>query len=94
MFPSLFAVVSPPTLIIVGLIGIILYGGKLPTMARTLAQALRAFQDSLNGREETHDELARAPAVAPVASLPRPPERLTGPSAVEKNGLASEPPLA
>ncbi|OAI47311.1 hypothetical protein AYO44_09735 [Planctomycetaceae bacterium SCGC AG-212-F19] len=93
MFPPLFSVISAPTLIIVGLIGMIVFGNKLPSMARTLAQSFRAFQDTLHGREDDRDELVHTPA-APVA-LPRAPERVTAPGvkAVETNGLAVEPPL-
>lgn len=93
MSAPLFAFITPQTLIIVGLIGMILYGNKLPEMGRILAQSIKGFKDTLSGREDDRDELVRAPAAAPVAALPRPPERVTASSvnAVERNGTAESP---
>lgn len=92
MFTPLFAFFTTQTLVIVCLIGMILFGNKLPEMARVLAKGIRSFQDGLTGREDDHGEVARAP-LTPM--LPAP-ERITQPSVhpVERNGVAAEPPLA
>lgn len=90
MFPPLFAIFTTQTLIIVGLIGMILYGNKLPEMGRILAQSIRAFKGTLSGREDEADELVRAPA-GPVAALPHVPQRVTASAPVPN---AAEPPVA
>jgi sec-independent protein translocase protein TatA len=92
MFTAPLAFVTPQTCIIVGLVGIILFGNKLPAMAKVLAQGIRSFQDGLHGREDDRDEVARAP-VAPMLAAP---QRITESSVkpVERNGVAAETPLA
>jgi sec-independent protein translocase protein TatA len=92
MSTPLFAFISTQTLVIVGLVGILLFGNKLPEMAKMLAKGIRSFQDGLSGREDEHDEVVRTPA---PTMLPAP-QRITQPSVspIERNGIAAEPPLA
>ncbi len=92
MSTPLFAFVSTQTLVVVGIVGILLFGNKLPEMAKMLAKGIRSFQEGLQGRETEHDEVVRAP----VPTMLPAPQRITQPSVapVERNGIAAEPPLA
>ena len=88
MSTPLLATVSPSTVIIALLIGILVFGNRLPEMGRVLARTIREFRKTMSGIEdEVVDSVGNTnhPALPQRISLP-------SPSITERNGLAPEPP--
>lgn len=77
MVPLPFAMISATTVIVLCAVGVLLFGNRVPEMGKLLAQGIRGFKDGLDGIERD----------VPTA-LAAPPQRLTAPPAVERNGLA------
>jgi sec-independent protein translocase protein TatA len=63
-YGSLFAfigpVTTPTTLIIVGLIALLLFGNRLPSVMRSLGRSVVEFKKGVNGIEEDIDEAVRS----------------------------------
>jgi sec-independent protein translocase protein TatA len=49
---SLFAWLSPETMIVVGLIALLLFGNRLPGVMRSLGQGVTEFKKGLEGHPE------------------------------------------
>jgi sec-independent protein translocase protein TatA len=49
---SLFAWFSPETMIVVGLIALLLFGNRLPSVMRSLGQGVTEFKKGLEGTPE------------------------------------------
>jgi sec-independent protein translocase protein TatA len=90
MSASLFAMLTPVQLAIVAVIGMLLFGNRLPEMGRVFARTIRAFKETMSGIE---DEVTGAVSRAGDAT-PRLPQRVSTPLPCpsERNGLA-EPPV-
>jgi sec-independent protein translocase protein TatA len=97
MSTSLFATPTPVTIAVVVLIGMLLFGNRLPEMGRVLAKSIRAFKETMSGIE---DEVTGAVGRAGDPTMnPRLPQRVSAPlpplpCANERNGVAPEPPNA
>jgi sec-independent protein translocase protein TatA len=64
-------------ILIVGIVGVLLFGRKLPEVGRSLGKGIIEFKKGLKGVEddiETSYNQAAAPAATPEA--PRPPQRI------------------
>src|SRR5262245_55653679 len=83
----LFATVGPQTIVIMLLIGILLFGNKLPEMGRVLARTIREFKKTMGGIE---DEVWDAVSNTHTPALP---QRVTLPntSSSERNGSLQPP---
>jgi sec-independent protein translocase protein TatA len=94
MSTPLLAHVGPQTIVIVLLVGILLFGNKLPEMGRVLARTIWEFRKTMSGIEdEVTASVRHAPDPGAQLKLP---QRVTAsePSAAERNGLAPEAPGA
>ena len=54
---NLFAFLSPETMIVVGLIALLLFGNRLPSVMRSLGQGVTEFKKGLEGTPD--DQLAK-----------------------------------
>lgn len=97
MSAPLFAMLTPVQIAIVVVIGMLLFGNRLPEMGRVLARTIRAFKETMSGLEdEVTGALGR---VGDPGLNPRLPQRISAPLPPlpcpnERNGLAPEPPSA
>ena len=58
---SLFAWLSPETMIVVGLIALLLFGNRLPTVMRSLGQGVTEFKKGLEGTPESDVKKSEPP---------------------------------
>jgi sec-independent protein translocase protein TatA len=73
----LFAFLTPTQLLVVMVIGLLLFGRKLPEVGRSLGKGIVEFKKGLKGVEDDIDtNFTQAPAAAPPAEAPRPPQRI------------------
>jgi sec-independent protein translocase protein TatA len=78
MSSSLFAfALGVQEILILSLLGVLLFGNKMPTVGRDMARAILAFKEGLRGVE--HDvETTAVHQPQPVAEVAvKPPERIT-----------------
>jgi len=70
---------TPTTIIILLLLGVLLFGKKLPEMGRMLGKGVVEFKKGLAGLEDTFDTTTTAARPSEPAALeqPRPPQRVT-----------------
>lgn len=47
--PALFAMLTPTTILIVGLIVLLLFGNRLPSVMRSLGEGITEFKKGING---------------------------------------------
>jgi len=96
MFEGLF---QPMHLLVIGIIAILLFGKRLPDIARSLGKSMVEFKKGLKGLEdEIHGQTATPshtdqPALQPP---PRPPQRVqaTAPKFEDNAGAVTTPPQA
>jgi sec-independent protein translocase protein TatA len=55
----MFGFLSTSHLILFAIVGLLLFGNRLPATMRSLGQSLREFKDGLNSTEENTNEIAR-----------------------------------
>src|SRR5438445_3611069 len=67
---------SPQDLLILLILGVLLFGRKLPEVGRYLGKGLVEFKKGLKGLEDGFEETAAAPRQEPVVEPPRPPQRV------------------
>jgi sec-independent protein translocase protein TatA len=48
----LFAFLNPTTMLVLGILGVLLFGRRLPELGRTLGQTLVEFKKGANGLED------------------------------------------
>jgi sec-independent protein translocase protein TatA len=74
---------SPMHILVVLVIGILLFGKRLPEVGRSLGKGIVEFKKGLNGLEdEVTNSVKSAEPTAPAATpeLPRPPQRVAAPA--------------
>jgi sec-independent protein translocase protein TatA len=57
---GVFGVGSPTTLIVVGIVALLLFGNRLPSVMRSLGRSVVEFKKGVNGIEEDIDEAVRS----------------------------------
>jgi len=93
-----FAGLSGVQLAILLVLGILIFGKRLPEMGKYLAKGIREFQDGIKGIEnDVTSPIARetdGPALE--NRQPRPPQRVTEPTPkfVENDSPSTTPPIA
>jgi sec-independent protein translocase protein TatA len=70
---------SPMHILVVLIVGMLLFGKRLPEVGRSLGKGLVEFKKGLQGLGDEVDTPA-APRQEPPAEQPRPPQRLTAPA--------------
>ena len=83
----LFAFISVPTMIVLGVVAVLIFGRKLPEIAKALGKSLTEFKKGAHGLETNFDDGANpmgpmgapsstSPAPAAPAEAIRPPQRI------------------
>src|SRR5437016_10261724 len=91
---------QPMHLLVIGIIAILLFGKRLPDIARSLGKSMVEFKKGLKGLEdEIHGQTAAPTHTDQPAALqppPRPPQRVqaTAPKFEENAGAVTTPPQA
>jgi sec-independent protein translocase protein TatA len=98
--PSLFAFfnIGGQEMIILLIIGVLLFGRKLPEVGRYLGKGIVEFKKGIKGLEDEFETSASAPARSEPAPLeqPRPPQRVmtTAPKFEDNAANVTTPPKA
>jgi sec-independent protein translocase protein TatA len=80
-----------PTLIILCILGVILFGRRLPEIGRSLGKSIKEFQKGIGGLEDQVSETLSAPE--PARAQLQPPQRVaTAVPRFEDNQVAEPPP--
>jgi sec-independent protein translocase protein TatA len=76
----LFAFLSPTTLIVLGVVAVLIFGRRLPELAKSLGKSLTEFKKGMHGLENHFDDAVNPTSPPPAASAPaeavRPPQRV------------------
>ncbi len=96
MHPQFAFLMDPWHWIIIGVIGILIFGKRLPEVGRSLGKGIIEFKKGLKGLEDEVEAGSSAPAPhtpAPALEPPRPPQRVaaTAPK-FEDNAANIQPP--
>jgi sec-independent protein translocase protein TatA len=70
---------SPWAWLVIGLVAVVLFGRRLPEVARSLGQSMTAFKKGMHGLED--DIVSSTPSSQPApppAEAPKVPQRITG----------------
>lgn len=100
MFAMLEGLFQPMHLLVIGLIAILLFGKRLPEIARSLGKSMVEFKKGLKGLEDEIQSGASSapPHQDPVALQPppRPPQRVqsSAPKFEDNAGAVTTPPQA
>lgn len=65
--PFLFLNIGPGEMVIIGLVALLMFGGRLPEVARSLGKSVNQFK---KGLKEVEDDLDTPDPPAPPKSLP------------------------
>ena len=94
----LFAFISVPTMIVLGFIAVLIFGRRLPEIAKALGKSITEFKKGAHGLETGLDDIANPntpPATAPPAAAPaeaiRPPQRVA-PAAPKFDDIPAQAP--
>jgi sec-independent protein translocase protein TatA len=68
---ALIGSIGTPELLIILFVALLMFGGRLPDVARSLGKSFNQFK---RGLKDVEDEVARPDAPPPPRSLPTPPE--------------------
>jgi sec-independent protein translocase protein TatA len=70
---------GPMELAVIGIIAVILFGRKLPDLARSMGKSVVAFKQGVSGLEEGINDVVTDPAAqaGPAPAATRPPQRVT-----------------
>jgi sec-independent protein translocase protein TatA len=90
---------QPMHLLVIGIIAILLFGKRLPDIARSLGKSMVEFKKGLKGLEDDIHGQTSTPAHPDQPALqppPRPPQRVqaTAPKFEDNAGAVSTPPQA
>jgi sec-independent protein translocase protein TatA len=96
MFEGLF---QPMHLLVIGIIAILLFGKRLPDIARSLGKSMVEFKKGLKGLEDDIHSQTSSPSQPDQPALqppPRPPQRVqaTAPKFEDNAGAVTTPPQA
>ena len=69
----LFAFISVPTMIVLGVVAVLIFGRRLPEIARSLGKSITEFKKGMKGLEDDVD--ISAPHSAPVAQAQHNPQQ-------------------
>jgi sec-independent protein translocase protein TatA len=86
---------GPPEIAVIAVIGIILFGRKLPEVGRYLGKGIIEFKKGMKGLEDepTDGYSASNPQSSALPEAPRPPQRITSSAPrFDEPGAASAPP--
>jgi sec-independent protein translocase protein TatA len=72
-----FFTLAPTTVLMILLLGVLLFGKKLPEMGRMLGKGVVEFKKGLKGLEDDVDTAVAPRPEAPLLEQPRPPQRVT-----------------
>src|SRR5439155_1463403 len=93
-----FMTLTPTSIILLLLLGVLLFGRKLPEMGKYLGKGIVEFKKGLRGMEDEIDAgHAQAPRQDPAAlEAPRPPQRVgsAAPKFADAPASATTPPVA
>jgi sec-independent protein translocase protein TatA len=90
-----FGTLSGTSVIILLIVGVLLFGRKLPEMGKYLGKGIVEFKKGLRGMEDEIDAGRAAPRHDPAAlEAPRPPQRVaaTAPKFEDAPGAIQQPP--
>ena len=94
----LFAFLTPTTVAVLAVLGVIIFGKRLPEIARSLGKTVVEFKKGVGGLEDDLDISARPIAPAPHASAPseaiRPPQRVAATAPKFEDGPSGSSPQA
>lgn len=79
----LFAFITVPTMIVLGVVGVLIFGRRLPEIAKALGKSITEFKKGAHGLENGFDDIANphtsaappTPTSAPAEAI-RPPQRV------------------
>jgi sec-independent protein translocase protein TatA len=99
MFAFLEGLFAPQHLLVIGIVAILLFGKRLPEIARSLGKSMVEFKKGLKGLEDEIQSGASAPVHQDPVALqppPRPPQRVqtTAPKFEDNAGAVTTPPQA
>ena len=78
MTPLFASFLGPQEILILLIIGVLLFGRKLPEVGRYLGKGIVEFKKGMRGLEDEFDPSAATPRQEPLAlEQPRPPQRIT-----------------
>jgi len=72
-----FFTLTPMTVLVILVLGVLLFGKKLPEMGRMLGRGVVEFKKGLKGLEDDVDTSMAPRAEKPALEQPRPPQRVT-----------------
>ena len=96
-----FFTMTPTTMIMLLLLGVLLFGRKLPEMGKYLGKGIVEFKKGMRGMEDEIDSAHSAPRQDPAAlEAPRPPQRVAttapkfedSPAAIQQPPAVQQPP--
>ena len=83
-----------PEMLVIGVVGVLLFGKKLPDVGKSLAKTIRGFQQGMKGLEDGVDDLGTSPtahaAPAPTEAI-RPPQRVAATAPKFEDAPANPP---
>lgn len=99
MTPLFAFALGTPEILVLLVIGVLLFGRRLPEVGRYLGKGIVEFKKGLKGLEDEVDTASSsspAPMRAPEIEQPRPPQRVaaTAPKFEEDAGAITNPPKA
>jgi sec-independent protein translocase protein TatA len=77
MTPVFASWLGPQEIVILLIIGVLLFGRKLPEVGRYLGKGIVEFKKGMKGLEDEIDTSATARHEPPAFEQPRPPQRIT-----------------
>ena len=85
---------GPSEMIVLAIIGVLLFGRKLPEVGRYLGKGIVEFKKGVKGLEDEVDGTITTTRQDPVVEPPRPPQRVqtTAPKFEDNAGAITTPP--
>jgi sec-independent protein translocase protein TatA len=79
MSPIVLAIfgLGPQEIILIAIVGLLIFGRRLPDLARSLGKSVVEFKKGVKGLEDDTNDATAATRSEPAAELPRPPQRIT-----------------